>query len=79
LAIRNATLNKCSRAALSTQEVEEFCDRFERTAANIYNYDKMNLKDNQVALKAIFQRGVKYAEQQGMLYQYFNIFLFTEK
>jgi hypothetical protein len=48
--------------------VNDFFDRFEKTAAgippeNIYNCDETNLQDNPGAKKAIFSRGVKYAEQ----------------
>jgi hypothetical protein len=68
LTARTANMIKRSRAALSHQEVKDFFQRYEETAAgvlpeNIWNYDETNLRDNLGAQKAIFKRGVKYAEQ----------------
>jgi hypothetical protein len=68
LGVRTANLVKRSRAAVSVKDVEDFFDRFEKTAAgipasNVFNYDETNLRDNPGAVKAIFQKGVKYAEQ----------------
>jgi len=53
---------------LSAEVVNSFFDNFEKSAAgiepcNIYNYDETNLRDNPGAQKAIFRKGVKYAEQ----------------
>ena len=58
---------KRSRANIRRPEVEEFFDRFSKTiegveAKNVYNYDETNLHDNPGAKKAIFKRGIKYAE-----------------
>jgi len=68
LTVRKANLIKRSRAALSHAEVNAFFDNFEKTAAgippeNIYNCDETNLQDNPGAKRAIFSRGVKYAEK----------------
>jgi hypothetical protein len=68
LTVRTANMIKRSRAALSVDEVKAFFERYEKTAAgippeNIWNYDETNLRDNPGAQKAIFKRGVKYAEQ----------------
>ncbi len=48
--------------------VNSFFDNYEKSAAgiepcNIYNYDETNLHDNPGAQKALFRKGVKYAEQ----------------
>jgi hypothetical protein len=68
LTVRMANLIKRSRAALSHQDVNEFFDRFEQSIGdippqNLWNYDETNMRDNPGAQKAIFQKGVKYAEQ----------------
>ncbi len=68
LSVRTANLIKRGRAALSHQEVNEFFDRVEKELEgvppeNIWNYDETNLTDDPGAKKAIFKRGVKYAEQ----------------
>jgi hypothetical protein len=68
LTVRTANLIKRSRAALSHEEVNNFFDRFELTAAgippeNMFNCDETNLQENPGAVKAIFSKGVKYAEQ----------------
>ena len=68
LTVRTANLIKRSRAALSHDDVHAFFDNFERSAAgippeNIYNCDETNLQDNPGAKRAIFSRGVKYAEK----------------
>jgi hypothetical protein len=59
---------KRSCAALSKVGVDAFFDWYELTAAgippqNIFNYVESNLSDNPGAKKAIFSRGVKYAEK----------------
>ena len=76
LSIRTANLIKRSRAGLSHEIINSFFDNYEKSAAgiepcNIYNYDETNLRDNPGAQKAIFRRGVKYAEQVVMA----NLFL----
>ncbi len=48
--------------------MDEFFARYKKTAAgippeNIWNYDETNLRDNPGAQKAIFKRGIKYAEE----------------
>jgi hypothetical protein len=68
LTVRVANLIKRSRAALSHEDVNSFFDRFENSIGNIppqnlWNYDETNMRDNPGAQKAIFQKGVKYAEQ----------------
>jgi hypothetical protein len=68
LTVRTANMIKRSRAALSRDEANTFFDNFERTAAgipaeNIFNADETNLREDPGAVKAMFQRGVKYAEQ----------------
>lgn len=59
---------KRGRAKLSMQEINQFFDKFEETMEgvtpeNLWNYDETNMQDNPGAVKAIFARGVKYAEQ----------------
>lgn len=66
--MRTASLIKRTRAALSHEQVNSFFDHYTRTAEGIdpdviYNYDETNLRDDAGAVKAIFRRGVKYAEQ----------------
>lgn len=68
LTVRVANLIKRSRAAVSHQDVHDFFDRYETVVANIppqnlWNYDETNMRDNPGAQQAIFQKGVKYAEQ----------------
>jgi len=69
LSMRKANLIKRSRAALSHAQVNAFFDNYEKVAAgipatNIINADESNLRDDPgTNKKAIFQRGVKYAEQ----------------
>jgi hypothetical protein len=68
LSVRTANLIKRGRAALSQQEVKDFFDRVEKELEgvppeNIWNYDETNLTDNPGAKKALFKKGVKYAEQ----------------
>jgi len=68
LSSRKANLIKRSRAAVSADQVNDFFDRFEIVAAgvppqNIFNADETNLQDNPGARKAIFVKGVKYAEK----------------
>ena len=69
LTCRKANLIKRSRAALSRPQVEEFFNNYEKSAAgipatNIINADESNVREDPgTNKKAIFQRGVKYAEQ----------------
>lgn len=68
LSVRTANLIKRSRAALSQEIVKDFFDHYEKTvagipASHIFNYDETNFRDNPGSSKAIFQKGVKYAEQ----------------
>jgi hypothetical protein len=68
LTVRTANLIKRSRAMLSADIVNDFFDKYEVSAVdvpddNVYNYDETNLRDNPGAVKAIFRKGVKYAEQ----------------
>lgn len=67
LTIRKANFIKRVRAALSHSDVNDFFVRFEQVVKDIdpdciYNYDETNLQDNAGERKAIFRRGVKYAE-----------------
>ncbi len=67
LAVRTANLIKRSRAELSKKIVDDFFDRYERVAAGIpkthvFNCDETNLREHQGNHKALFRRGVKYAE-----------------
>ncbi len=67
LAVRTANLIKRSRAELSKKIVDDFFDRCERVAAvipktHIFNCDETNLREHQGNHKALFRRGVKYAE-----------------
>ena len=67
LTTRTANILKRARASVSRQEVEEFFERFEKTVEdvepdNLYNYDETNLRDDPGTRKAIFRRGIKYAE-----------------
>jgi hypothetical protein len=69
LTCRKANLIKGSRAALSRPQVEESFNNYEKSAAvipatNIIKADEFNVcEDLGSNKKAIFQRGVKYAEQ----------------
>jgi len=69
LSMRKANLVRRSRAALSRAEVNSFFNHYEETVAGIpptiiINADESNLREDPGAnKKAIFQRGVKYAEQ----------------
>jgi hypothetical protein len=68
LTIRTTSMIKRARAAVSSKVVEDFFKRFAKTAegvppTHIYNYDESGLKDDPGADKAIFRKGVKYAEQ----------------
>jgi hypothetical protein len=66
--MRKTNLIKRSRAALSRAQVSTFFDHYEKTAAgippeNVINADETNLRDDSSSQKkAVFQRGVKYAE-----------------
>ena len=68
LSERTASLIKRARAQLSREIVEDFFTLYSQTAdgippENIFNYDETNLQDNPGKEKAIFRRGVKYAEK----------------
>ncbi len=68
LTIRTANLIKRGRAALSHEIVNAFFDLYEHSAFgidpnNVFNFDETNVSDNPGAKKAIFQKGVKYAEK----------------
>lgn len=68
LSVRTANLIKRSRGAVSLEQIDEFFDNFEKSAegvlpCNMWNYDETNLRDDPGKFKAIFRRGVKYAEQ----------------
>ncbi len=68
LRVRTANLIKRIRVALSAKDVEDYFVRFKQTAAgipasNIFNYDEKNLRDHPGAVKVIFWKGVKDAEQ----------------
>ena len=58
---------KRGRAEVSHDDVKKCFTNYEKTAGipakNIFNYDETNLRDNPGAVKALFKRGVKYAEQ----------------
>ena len=67
LTVRTANMLKRSRANVGCQEVQDFFARLTKTvegveAKNIYNYNVTNLRDDPGAKKAIFKRGIKYAE-----------------
>jgi hypothetical protein len=62
LTIRTTSKNKTARAAVSSKVVEDFFKRFAKTA-DICNYDESGLKDNPGMDMAIFNKGVKHAEQ----------------
>jgi len=68
LSIRTANMVKRGRAALSHPVVNKFFDHIEPVLEgvppeNIWNYDETNMSDNPGSQKALFKRGVKYAEQ----------------
>ena len=68
LSNRMSNLIKRSRAALSREQVKEFVDNYTRVAAdippsNVFNYDETNLTEDPGAKKALYRRGVKYAEK----------------
>jgi hypothetical protein len=68
LSVRKANPIKRSRAAVSHDEVNAFFEQFMKSAEGVqpgdmYNCDESNLSNNPGAVKAIFRRGVKYAEQ----------------
>lgn len=70
LSVRRASLIKRARAEMSPEIVKEFFVNYTATAqdippANVYNYDETNLRDDPGAVKALFPRGYKYAEQVG--------------
>ena len=68
LSNRMSNLIKRSRAALSREQVKEFIENYTRVAAdvppsNVFNYDETNLTEDPGAKKALYRRGVKYAEK----------------
>ena len=68
LTVRMASMIKRGRAAVNHQQINNFFDKFEESMQdvspeNIWNYDETCMQDNPGAIKAIFARGVKYAEQ----------------
>jgi hypothetical protein len=68
LTVRTANMIKRARAALSHKDVNDFFARFEKVMAdvephNVWNYDETCHQDNPGALKAFFEKGIKYAEQ----------------
>ena len=68
LSNRMSNLIKRSRAALSREQVKEFVENYTRVAAdippsNVFNYDETNLTEDPGAKKALYRRGVKYAEK----------------
>lgn len=70
LSKRRASLIKRARAQVSWETVDAFFDYYEKTAEevpakNVFNYDETNLRDDPGAVKAIFKKGIKYAEQVG--------------
>ena len=70
LAVRRANLIKRARAELSRETVEDFFNNYTQVAydippENIFNYDETNLRDEPKAVKALFRRGIKYAEKVG--------------
>ena len=68
LSLRMANNIKRSRAKLSPTDVETFFRNFEATVQgippeNVFNYDETNLTNDPGLKKALFRRGVKYAER----------------
>ena len=68
LSNRMSNLIKRSRAQLSREMVRDFYENYEKVAedipaSNVFNYDETNLTDDPGAKKALFRRGVKYAEK----------------
>ena len=68
LSNRMSNLIKRSRAALSRDQVKEFMENYTKVAgdippSNVFNYDETNLTEDPGAKKALFRRGVKYAEK----------------
>lgn len=68
LTIRNTSNIKRTRAAVSREEVRDYFERLGKTLEgvppeNIWNYDETNLSQNPGTVKAIFKRGIKYAEE----------------
>ena len=68
LSNRMSNLIKRSRAALSREQVKEFIENYTRVGAdippsNVFNYDETNLTEDPGAKKALYRRGVKYAEK----------------
>ena len=67
LAMRKCNMLKRSWGNITRPEVQEFFDRYSKTAEgvepkNIWNYDETNLRDDPSTKIAIFKRGCKYAE-----------------
>ena len=68
LTMRLTNSIKRARAALTTETVVKWFEEYSALvegvqASNIWNYDETNLSQDPGAVKAIFQRGVKYAEE----------------
>lgn len=68
LTIRAASCIKRSRAAVNRAEVRDYFTHLSKVLegvppSNIFNYDETNLNQNPGSRKAIFKRGVKYAEE----------------
>ena len=67
LSVRTANLLKRSRGAVSREQIDEFFQHFSVATEgippeNMFNYDETNLRDDPGVKKAIFKKGVKYAE-----------------
>jgi hypothetical protein len=68
LSFRKANNIKRSRAGVSREDIEKFFQHFAKTvegvpAANIWNYDETNLRDDPGTEKAMYKKGTKYAER----------------
>ena len=68
IVFRSANLIKRSRAKVSREEITQFITNFSKTAhgvpaTNIFNYDETNFQDDPGKQKALFKKGVKYAEE----------------
>lgn len=68
LAIRKTNNIKRSRAAMSSEEVADFINNWEKTIegvepSNIFNFDETNLRDDTGVSKCLFRKGTKYCEK----------------
>lgn len=68
LSMRNTSCVKRARGAVSRDQVKDFFKRYTKEVegvppTHIWNYDETNLSQNPGSVKAIFQRGIKYAEE----------------